>query len=318
MDSTSSPDKSTAYLSQHHSYSAGEQSYTRPSESLIPHDPPSTQLQPNFIRRIGKWGFVALSGGFLLLSGALAFLIFLWSSGSDNYIWRKIILSGWAPRSITLASLAIRWAVGAQASFCASMLAALALHRFQVLLPDAAEVSTIRSLHVGPHSLLLPLFQALRKGKRDALWLLVTMSSLVAIVSQFTSTILLSDVQRVLITSDPYTEVLSYAINSSRDDNIDTWAINYAYWKTKPAFYPTFAEFVGEAYQASGVYDTGVSLRGLIPIKDQNVRSALTNYSGFATVIDARVICVRPTSNLHLEVSTDSFNQWIFVLEQLG
>jgi hypothetical protein len=155
-----------------------------------------------------------------LILGALAFIIFLWSSNSDNDTWRRIILAGWALRSITLASLVIRWAVAGQAGVCASILAALALHRYEVLLPDSAAVSTIRHLNVGPHSLLLPLAKALKAGKGLRAWIIVSLLSLTTILSQFTSTVLLSDVHRAIVISDLQSSVLPYALNSSRTDTV--------------------------------------------------------------------------------------------------
>jgi hypothetical protein len=43
----------------------------------------------------------------------------------------------------------------------------------------------------------------------------------------------------------------------------------------------------------SGISDTGVTMRAFLPIDVQN-RSSLHVYNGPSTVVDARVVCVRP------------------------
>jgi hypothetical protein len=55
----------------------------------------------------------------------------------------------------------------------------------------------------------------------------------------------------------------------------------------------------------SGLSDTGVSMRALLPISGQENRSSIHRYEGFSQVFDTRVVCVRPNIT-NLEVRFDS------------
>ena len=248
-------------------YLPGEQGFALLKEPLISHHPWLTQRAPNAIRRVGLWGIFVILGGILLILATLFFIGFLWFSNDDNDMWRKIILAGWAPRSVTLASLVIRWACRWYAP----------------------------ASHTAPRT----------TGSR--VLLVATLLTLTTILSQFTSTALLSDVCRASVTSDPQSSESSFAVNASMEDPIySSWTQN-VYTRSKPAFYPTSAEYSEEPFRSSNMYDTGLSLRAMIPIGDQNVRSALKTYSGFATVVDTRVVCVRPTFEIDFQFSMDPF-----------
>jgi hypothetical protein len=71
-------------------------------------------------------------------------------------------------------------------------------------------------------------------------------------------------------------------------------------------------------YQDTGIYNTGASLRAFIPFGNQNLRLSLRTYSGFATVVDTRVICVRPTLHLSFEPSFDGSFDWVFMSGTVG
>lgn len=83
-----------------------------------------------------------------------------------------------------------------------------------------------------------------------------------------------------------------------------------------PALFPTFAEYEDASLSARdtqpGVDDTGAIIRALFPIKDSNMRENLWAYDGWATVVNSRVVCVRPTI-LDLQIGWDGGSNSTFV-----
>lgn len=61
-----------------------------------------------------------------------------------------------------------------------------------------------------------------------------------------------------------------------------------------PVIFPTFAEYRPKPYFDDFLYDTGDTMRGLLPFPDVQTRTLLRNYSGPATVMNARTVCTRP------------------------
>jgi hypothetical protein len=49
------------------------------------------------------------------------------------------------------------------------------------------------------------------------------------------------------------------------------------------------------AWVVEGVHDTGMTSRALLPIFPQPEREMLKLYKGMATLVDIRVVCLRPT-----------------------
>jgi hypothetical protein len=64
-----------------------------------------------------------------------------------------------------------------------------------------------------------------------------------------------------------------------------------------PTLFPTFAEYANASTRdmQPGVDDTGAVIRALLPINDTTRRENLWLYNGFATLVNSRVVCVRPT-----------------------
>jgi hypothetical protein len=236
---------------------------------------------------------VLLAGAIAIL-GCLAFVCFFWASGSGNLLWRHIVLTGWTTRSITIASLLLRWVVCAQAAVCTSMLAAILLQNFEVPLPHAAAVSIMRFENTGPQSLSQLLILTRLRQKGLLVGVIALLMATTTLLLQFTSTALLSDVKPGRIPST--SEVLNLTFGIS-DDQYSSNPETTHYWSTKPAIYPVFAEYTEDAHVADGIRDTGVSLRAFLPIELKDSRDRVKSYSGTATVIDTRVVCMRP----HLE-----------------
>ena len=66
------------------------------------------------------------------------------------------------------------------------------------------------------------------------------------------------------------------------------------YWTARPLAYFRFAEDSGPAFEEDGIFDTGFTARAFLPFDNSTQRIAARSYAGFSTVIDARVVCVRP------------------------
>jgi hypothetical protein len=64
----------------------------------------------------------------------------------------------------------------------------------------------------------------------------------------------------------------------------------------RPPFYPAFAEHSVKPPTTTrdDIVDTGISLRAILPLENQEDRTTLMRYQGNATVMDTRVVCVRP------------------------
>ena len=68
-------------------------------------------------------------------------------------------------------------------------------------------------------------------------------------------------------------------------------------WLRTPRYFPTFSEYTESPTNQSGIDDTGVLLRGFLPLTDQQSRETLWNHFGKLMILDARVSCQRPTLN---------------------
>jgi hypothetical protein len=125
---------------------------------------------------------------------------------------------------------------------------------------------------------------------------------------QFTSTALLSQVSLAafpIIVTVPQT---CYGANPQGLSYQAGLGGSRSYLETTPTGYPAFAEWVSNAAisnadaqhgecapsQLPGIRDTGTVVRAFLPIRDPSERSRLVEYHGFGTVVDARVVCLRP------------------------
>ncbi|EXJ69857.1 uncharacterized protein A1O5_06929 [Cladophialophora psammophila CBS 110553] len=277
-------------------HSSGDPLWTGASpdrpETVIPR-----RQEPGKVLDIGRYGFGVLSLGTLLIAGAIAFLWFLWKADDHNNFWRRIVAEGRIAQAIALTALVIRFAVFAQAALCTSMLANLALQRSHVTLPNSVSMALLQYQNNGPHQLVVDLFDSCKRRKAVIVGLLAVFLLLTTTVVQFTSTILLSDLQispiagLVQNTSIPSTLNWDAGISSQA-----TWS-GEGYMLLPPAQYPAFAEYseVGEVREAiDGVHDTGTVMRAFMPILQKSSRETLQSYDGKATVLDSRVVCGRP------------------------
>ncbi len=241
-------------------------------------------------RRIGLYGLAVLLGGTFAIIAAFSTLCFLWASNAGNSTWQKIMLRGWAARSVTITSLVVRLAVAAQATVCTAMIAALLLQRQGTQMSQVAAISMATTQNSAPHSLAWLMLRMRRRKRHIILVVAIASLTLTTVSSQLTSTVLLSGVRPSIVQDINSTVPLHYGYNES-DDNINESTL---YWSEKPVSYPAIAEYSETAEGAEGIYDTGLSMRGFLPLPSVSQRELLHSYQGRATVMDSRVVCVRP------------------------
>ena len=274
----------------------------------------SAARQPYTLRE--KFGWLAvmtLIAGTAVIIGPIAFLTFLWFGNEENPTWHAIATRDWMTRASSISALVIRNAVSLQSSVATGMIAALSLEKCQVLLSQLAAVSIARHSNSGPYALTWIMTKMVTQNPRR--WRVIVIPLLLFATTslvQLTSTALLSDLvlfdikgptfERTLATNFQYQCVpepqpCGFPTECDAIPKRCTSPAVYLdnYWNVKAPFFPTFAEYREKASELpEGVSDTGLTLRAYLPIADQASRFILRNYSGKATVIDTRVICMRP------------------------
>ena len=311
QDSISHPRQSQGSPTQHDNPNVERQAHVSPEDSSSAETLPEKARHHEYTtyEKCGAVAVTILGVGLISILAAIGFLWFLWLAGYRNSTWHKIVSGNWlASPSVSLSATLLRQAISFQAGTAASMLASVALEQFMVLLLHVASVSVTRNANAGPYMLLWYIFKAFlrnsaRRWRSSWLMILVLLLTLTTLFLQFTSTVLLSDLRPSIVpglsTSSRTATNFAYDVNGSIPI-----IRRGTTWTMKPPFYPTFAEY-HEPPPATpeGVVDTGVTLRAFMPIQDQQSRSLLRNYEGRATVLDARVQCMRPdlsSERLHI------------------
>jgi hypothetical protein len=309
----------------HHSRKAGLGTYSPiPFRDLRLKDDkllPPTQVQSTtpiyeltWLEALGPLCLWVYITGYAAITASVSFLIFLWSSNASNTVWRQIILTGWLTRCISLSSSLLRIAIAFQAASATSIIAAILLQENQIRLVDAPAISFMRWANPGPSRLALLLPPNFKLGSRKTRWIWTTifLLTLTTTISQISSTILLTDAnlsQTVVSQHIPYLLSDLPSIQSLFPSGGDT--VQTPYWLMKPNFVPTFVELHEPAStQHDGFYDTGSTFRGFIPIGNQSERTLLKTFEGLSTVLDARVVCMKPRLNFSISPAYDIFQQF--------
>ncbi|KAL9615854.1 MAG: hypothetical protein Q9160_009205 [Pyrenula sp. 1 TL-2023] len=246
-------------------------------------------------QRLSLWTRIILVGGLVAILASIGFLVFLWVFTADNSLWHRLATSGWMARTITLTALTLRTAITLQAAVATSMLAAILLERRQVLAYQLTQVSALRNANTGPLGLAKLCLEPQYIGWGTVWWqLIILILALTIVLSQFTSTALVGDLQSSSIPGDQANA--TWPTNMMIDpENPNHRLFRGSSWLQKPYLYPVFAEYGEPALgDDNSISDTGHLLRAFLPFKDQQTRYNLHTYSGLATVIDARVVCMRP------------------------
>ncbi|KAG9496335.1 hypothetical protein J7337_012922 [Fusarium musae] len=292
----------------------------------VSNDPSDLQSRPQHqhspTQRLGLVRILVLSLGTVVIAAVVTFLGFLWwgaiasvneGDRPSSHILRRILDSGWLLKSITISSLVYRVVAGAQAATATEMIASIFLEDNGCLLPDLARLSLTRCQTAGPFQLA---FTAPRQlfdpGNLFKSGLLVALL-IASVVTQFTSTILLTDLSAARLVNDPTALNVAFGFKypSSEGENSSANLFNpYAgvdYWTSRPSSYLRFAEMSTPPVQGDGVHDTGAIARAFLPFNNSTRRATLRSYEGPATVVDARVICIRPRLSIHTINLTDEY-----------
>jgi hypothetical protein len=265
-----------------------EQTQTDCAEDRIP-----TRRQ-SIKESLGIFGCIIIVAGSILILIIMAFLIYLWGGNGPvsggkkaSLVWRSIMLKGWVTQAVTLSSVIIRIALALQASVCTSLVAALILENYGVPLSKVAHFTVLRSVNGGPFTLVY-LMSSIRSMTLPgvAIWVLF----LGTLASQFTSTILVSDLDFRSLVDFTHSRNVSFMISESALANF----ADQFNWGEAPNYVP-FGEIPATQTAAPntlGVSDTGVLRRAWLPF-DSNI-TTLRSYAGPGWVVDSRVSCLRP------------------------
>jgi len=243
-------------------------------------------------RRLGKEIVTILITSVIGIFLSTGMFCYLWWGNYSDSIWRKIALNGWLPRTVTLLSAVVRWSVFGQALISTSMLAALAFSQERMWLHQSASLSVMRYVNTGPSSLVWLLIKdpLPRFASAYTAWILVLTIACTTVLSQFCSTVLLSDFNDGIIVG----RQSNISAASGYKYVIPDWLLWSDYWDMLPRSYPTFAEQSNFMAPSGGVDDTGMSLRGILPLVSEESRSLVHSFNGNATVLDSRIACSRP------------------------
>ncbi|KAJ9144681.1 hypothetical protein NKR23_g5749 [Pleurostoma richardsiae] len=261
-------------------------------------EPPASTSKYGFLRySLGLLGLATVLGGTVTILAVMAFITFLWTgegeAGGESApaLWRWIMLQQFITQAITLSTVLMRIAITAQASIYTSMVAAVMLEKHGVPLSRVAEVSVIRSSNDGPFRLAWLLLKSARKSAIQSILIVVLL--LTAVATQFSSTILVSDLDFSDLVDDPGNETLP--VYMTREVISLNHQVNN--WLGRPTAYVPFGEVQSAADTSptsSGLSDTGVMRRVFLPVS-QAQRSTLRRYVGNAFGFSSRFVCMRPS-----------------------
>ena len=214
--------------------------------------------KPSFSKRLGWYISIVVPFGAAAILAILAFLWYVWNGNSDNETWRKLMVDEWVTITIALTALVLRASAAVQASACTSIFAALALEEGRFVLSKAAALSAIRFLNSGPQNLFLVYFGGDGLKRKLTLTLFILVLGATTIISQFSSTLLLSDLSASLVPGNTASQSMAFGINGTynSDSSNNIYGDDLYLWSNKPSFYPTFAEHAEDPVQGDGISDT--------------------------------------------------------------
>jgi hypothetical protein len=187
------------------------------------------------------------------------------------------------------------------------MLACIIAEIKGIALPALASINHLRFVNNGPQSLVFGL-----RGtySSSVLWACITLLLYTTTIAlQFTSTVLVADLDIGLLASPPKGNSTSVAM-SFENMNLSESRLTgqVPYWNENIQSFPTFAEYREDALSTvpqsddDGMCDTGLTHRAFIPLANESARTSIQQFSGVATVLDARVVCVRPKIHSGLSI----------------
>jgi hypothetical protein len=177
------------------------------------------------------------------------------------------------------------------------MIASIALEHQGVPLKSIAQISVSRYSNNPTTTSFFWLFGSALKG---LLWIAAGILTVITLASQFTSTLLITDLKLGMLQTFPHTLLLPYKFT---DDLNGTRGISDGVnvdWMQRFGSSETFAEYsytedTPDTDDPEDEDDTGPIIRAFMPLDSQDQRERLVEYRGMARIIDARVTCIRPS-----------------------
>lgn len=251
--------------------------------------------------RVGRMASVVLVGGTLFLLSSIGFLIYLWveakratSDQIPTSLWEAIANADRMTQSVTITAAVMRTVMAALAALTTAMIAALYLESFGTRYKHLPLLSMMRTVTVSPLALIttgkLVFASSSSRGLASGL---VIVTSLLAVISQLISTILVSDFASSTIPAIMETGPVTNASGAFKGST------SHGYLFEPPGAYWRFAEWQGEpaGERTRGnteFTDTGVTFRASLPWWNEKDRTGLRFFSGETLVWDAGVACFCP------------------------
>jgi hypothetical protein len=259
---------------------------------------PTDPLQPPYqherrlisiYKQLGMLDLVLTAFGSLYALLVLGFLWFVWGGHDSIPFWRWLVLNNYVQKTVTLSSAFLRTIIGAQSSLATAMLAAIIMETLGFTLKQSAFLSIQRSSGGQPFKLLEVRYFL---GHSKVVFSLTVLLSFTTIAAYFTSTALISDFEVISTSGYPVDMQMLYSLSNRSLLGDEPIYSNY-----RPANFPIFAEYSEPAVGNSDeqeIDDTGPTLRALLPISSASIRENLNNYTGYATLLNSHVVCVKP------------------------
>ena len=175
------------------------------------------------------------------------------------------------------------------------MMATLAFENDCVLLCDAASMSIQRYAACQPWTLFPPILRGARVSRNFGVVMLVALLSIVMLLTQLLSAVLLVDLDQDYVRGPQFNEIYSRQVGDAYFDMVKAASL-----AERPLSFPRFAEqtgrslFISENATGRGLRDTGVTLRAFPDLGNASTRSSLLYYHGRGGVAEAHVLCVSP------------------------
>jgi hypothetical protein len=262
--------------------------------------------------KLGAYNLWVLIIGTIFILISIAFLAFVWIVAMNQSrtthlprLWMDIVRRDWTSRVVTMATILVRAALAAQLCVFAAIMAALILERVGASNEDFPMLSMIRCANTGPQALIWNVVHTITTGSQWRYSLIIVVTILNALALQFMSTLLLADFGNDLVVLDDHREVIHWGIDKSRDE---TSTAGSDFWRSSQSSYPTFAEYKQNGSHGANFVDSGTTYRGFLPFINSTIRENVLSYSGPMTVVDERVVCVKPTltnAEYHIPAEAD-------------
>ncbi|KAI5926649.1 hypothetical protein F4810DRAFT_707186 [Camillea tinctor] len=249
----------------------------------------------SYQERLGIFGLLSIFLPVPLIVASLGLLIAFWVTPTqpDNETLRSWIIENKLPAVIASCSLVIRFATATQTALAISMVASIVLENHYVGIKEIPTLLIQRSnngISYDLPALFIGMMRPTLRLKLAKVAIPLCLLTALSTALQFSSAILLSDLGSDHIPSTNITEPFPlgfYSASDSQGQRSEQNNIDYS--AAPPVGYPPFAENISMPKQ-----DPSLVKRAFLPLSLQAKRQSLRNFTGYATVIDASTVCVRP------------------------